>query len=216
MSASIAADLEKWRRWLAVIADHAWKLQVDRAIHLEMLTVLQDLAPEHGGLFLARHIQWYKSQQVMALRRMADADSRAISLRRLLADIGRDTRGLTRAWHRELYIPESVGTWESETWAASADATFDKWMDPPPAEPSDDDSVSASVIIHDLRSWKALTKAIDRLANHELAHRNEDPNPGTLTWDELHATIDDLFELLDKYSVLLTGATVMAAKPDDA
>src|SRR5690348_8753774 len=89
-----------------------------------------DAAPVSWSILFDIQFRWYSSSQVLAIRRLVDRDSRAISMENLLCDIAAAQSDpeppLTRRWFvdvwlRELPIPEPFREHE----ATRASAAFD-------------------------------------------------------------------------------------------
>lgn len=101
----IDESLVEWREvWLENLEWQIFELHHRREIHDEFMAVLEAQTHSDSSTFAEAFHGMYLESQVMAIRRLADDDSRTISLRRLIGQIEQRRRDFTRKWYVERWM----------------------------------------------------------------------------------------------------------------
>ena len=195
---------EKWLAWFKQIASetHTLFLYRDYWIGLAEMTQANDDIPP-STIFDAFGV-WYGATQATSIRRQLDRDPRSISFHNLLADISDHPEVMTRDRHVALWQDDDPREWAKEAWESEAQANYDRFAE------SGNDVIDPARTKADLDRLREIAKPVVKFVNKAVAHTDEQALGSTSTYAELNAVIDELGELLKKYSSLLT-ATIFGA-----
>lgn len=194
---------EKWCSWLEEITTHVLNLFHNRNIWREMSQALHDY---EAGVFLAHYADLYVAGQSLAVRRIADdrAGGPTLSLGRLLGDLGRNPAVMSR----DRYVARhAAGGDEFGYWTRHAQATFD-------AKFGNADGLLCVVKNGD-RSERvsSASKSISDFADRYVAHVDSRGLDDLPTFEDLDRAIDEVGELLQDVTLLLTARSLMNTEP---
>lgn len=97
---TIDDDLAEWKDvWLRSLTAQVYELHHRRQIHDEFMEMLDSQDHPDTDIFRDAFHRMYIESQVLAIRRQADDDSRALSLRRLIGQLEQRRRDFTRTWY---------------------------------------------------------------------------------------------------------------------
>jgi hypothetical protein len=189
-----------WKRWLG-------KEPEDRTIYAEVVemvafrkvwrgwALVHNRAPEEARRFgtFSWWVNWnYARSMGMAVRRQVDRDPDVISLARLVDRVWRYPTVLTR--DRFLSLRDADDRPRAASW-------FDKTCGTGPF-------ISPEVPARDWEHLKSETEEVRKWVNTSVAHpgkRERKPPP----YGEIHRCVDIIFELLQKYTYLIQGQTLL-------
>jgi hypothetical protein len=194
---------EKWKTWLNQITDETHTLFVYRDYWrglAEMTKANDDIPP--STIFDALGV-WYGTTQATSIRRQLDDDRRSISFRNLLTDIAAHPEVLTRERHLRLWDGDPRD-WARELGRKQGNANFDGFAG------KGNDQIDPALTKDDLDRLLSIGEPVKKFVNKAVAHTDEKALGGTSTYTELNAAIDQLGDLLTKYSSLLTATIVSA------
>ena len=92
-------------------------------------------------------------------------------------------------------------------WKHAANQDFDKFA------PNGASSPSVSLIHADQDRLQAVVARVRHFVNKRLAHHSTKGYQGPVTFKEIHEALDELGILLQRYSLLLKHAGLLAAEP---
>jgi hypothetical protein len=196
--------LDTWYVWLdSHIRPEVYGLHLHRHVWLETQAMLRenpDLPESYWWEFMG---DTYAVTQALALRRQVDTRRDVISLARLMMQMRRGARVLSRGYFLSRYgtDPNMVALGE-ETWADTFAGDAGEHLDP--AIPS-----------ADLDTLVTAAAAVKDFVDDHLAHRSLDAQPAqtTVTLDDLHSAIDVVGLIYRKYFGLMTGAMMLRVTP---
>jgi hypothetical protein len=140
----------------------------------------------------------YLQAQGLAVRRQADADSSVVSLGRLLVRVAKSPGVLSRERYLSERSPDDQGL---------GNEFFDKLVG------LGADALDASVPRADFKRLQGETAKVRKWVDKEVAHY--DRKAGVfgqgLTFDDIHRSIDVIFETYNRYCQLILGTTVLGA-----
>jgi hypothetical protein len=191
----------QWVGWIERIknAVHALFLYRHMFRRLGEVTQAASLPP---SVFFEALARWYASHQAIAVRRQIDMTRGTISLRRLLHDIATHPGVMSRDRH--------VALWDETDpyFVAEANANFDRFAG------AGLPRIDAAAVRDDIARLDAAAEAIERHTNEAIAHSAQNPSGQVPTWGELHAAIDVIGEVVEKYYSLLTASMVWNMLPE--
>ena len=198
---------EKWLRWFEQISaeTHTLFLYRDYWRGLGEMTQANDDIPP-STIFDALGV-WYGATQATSIRRQLDRDPRSISFRNLLADLSDHPEVMTRERHVGLWQDDDPREWAIKAWQREGHANYDRFAE------NGNDAIDPARTNADLDRLDAIGQPVVVFVNKAVAHTDEEALGSTSTYAELNAVIDELGELLKKYSSLLTASIVGALVP---
>jgi hypothetical protein len=140
---------------------------------------------------------WYASTLATGVRRQVDARKDALSLRRLLEDLGRNRDVVTRARYVVMWPEPDV---------VAAFRSFDRFS-------NGGDILDKSVIEADVRALITAIEPVKRHVDHAIAHTARAGERATPTYADLNAAIDLIGELVRKYTSFLEAKTIYQMEP---
>jgi hypothetical protein len=189
--------LIKWMAWQEKILDDVIRLHGSKQIYYEYVRIIElnRSVKDEGILFHNWIVDNWVTFTAMTIRRQADRNpyhKDAISLGKLIDDIGNNPTELTREFHISLYTqtPEFIRT-------GVANATFTK-------QAGSGKYFDAKIAQADLAKLETTSRKVQDLATLSIAHHSKKPLP-KLTFDEVNQCIDVFKELTQKYVLLLTA-----------
>ena len=150
---------------------------------------------------------WYRTTQATSIRRQLALDPRSISFHNLLADVSGHPEVMTRERHVGLWKDDDPREWAREAWQREGNANYDRIAG------SGKDMIDPALSSVDLDRLVAIGEPVVTFVNKAVAHTDEEALGSTSTYAELNAVIDELGELLKKYSSLLTATVVGSLAP---
>jgi AbiU2 len=206
----VAAEDElyaKWMEWLKTIAAQTHTLWAYRDYWrgLAEMTQANDEIPP-STFFDALGI-WYADEQTVAVRRQLDRDTRSVSLWRLINDIASHPEVMTRDRHVALWRDEQHDERDTEYWQAEANKNYDRFAG------AGNDFIDRERTLDDLRRLEQIAEPIKRYVDRRVAHTDEAELTEVPTFAELNAALDELGELLKKYTLLLEAASLADVSP---
>ena len=209
---------EKWSEWLEQIKRQVYNMFHNRAIWRDMDDALRN---HEGGIFSAHYTDLYIAGQVMALRRIADAQAHdsTISLGRLLGDLHRNPTVMSRDRYVRMYTAdneadgsrnegvEQRGMTEAEFLTNRAKAEFDSHFGD--ANGQFDLSKNQNRVERLAAASRHISSYADRLIAH-IDSKGLLENP---TYADLDAAIDEVGELLREIALLLGAEGLVNLEP---
>jgi hypothetical protein len=148
---------------------------------------------------------WYAATQGTNVRRQLDRDPRAVSFRNLLTEIRDYPEVMTRERHVAIW---DVGEGPGAAYTLRlADQNFDRFAGP------GNDLIDPARTEADINRLWTVGSPIARYVNETVAHTQEIPTVSAPTYADLHAAIEEIGELLKKYSSLLNAAILPILSP---
>jgi hypothetical protein len=221
---SIDELLVEWRDlWLPNIKSQIMMIHHRRQVHDEFIDMLNRQGHPEAGIFRDNFHFQYIDSQVMAVRRQCDRDKHKgpISLYRLIGQLV-EHRGLfTRPWYLNLFAslrppaeldePEGeAGAWiDVDFLPQLTDDTFNMFADSPKAK-----TLSRRILMRDHTTLIQTSQKVVDFANAVVAHNQHPTQPEVqVTYNEFHAAIDLLGEMLGRYCQLIAGAGPLFVTP---
>lgn len=198
--------------WVAVIErireehiDIAWSHYVFRLLR-EVFNANARLQVK-GGFIIDAVARMYVSHTLMVLRRDLDSQANTENVRNLLYDLRDNAIELTRASYLALWKGAD------EMLLKIGSNQFDEWKPILVEDDSNKDHVDPRVIQGHLDGLMEKLKRAREYAERLMAHRTSKPEDLKLTFGEMHAAMDELRDLINKYYVLLTASSMSKWEP---
>lgn len=192
----------KWRRWLERIGDDVGWLLTSHDIFEEIIKILKFNKNIQAPALLHRWMtDNYAARISLGIRRLSDHDKRAISLYRLIKEIGDNPDALTRNWFISKY-PKTMRQMKL------ADSDFANFAN------KGEIKVSMTKLKRDMKRLEKDTNRIRKFANKWIAHC--DINRTSLqvpTYQDVSRALNDVDKLFCKYFLLLTRGGLNTRKP---
>lgn len=188
---NLAAERErrKWNHWLSVIHRDIRGVLIQRHIFREVRKIIEANSAIHGdSTFYDWMAEVYATSAVIAVRRQVDRHPKSISLARLLEEIKKNPKILSRRSFVSKYNKDMKYVGHHD---------FDEWSGPGRAY------VSPRVIGKDLTLLKQKAARLRKFANKRIAHYDRASFRKLPTFAQLSDCLDCLEELLKKYLLLL-------------
>lgn len=190
----------RWVNWIERVRNATHTLFLYRHIFQELgrITREADLPP---SVAFDAFASWYATAQSVAIRRQVDTRRGTVSLKRLLRDVAAHYRVMSRQRH--------IAAWDTNDphFVAEANANFDRFAGEGRA------FIDPGAVRNDIARLDAAAATIKRYADEAVAHAAEDVAEEVPTWAELHAAIDVVGDLLQKYYSLLTASSIWQMLP---
>lgn len=208
--------LSEWKGvWLQALRQQVLDLHYRREVHDELLQMLDAQDHPDTGTFRDVFHRMYIESQVMAIRRQADDDPRTLSLRRLIGQLEQHRREFTRSWYVERWMagmdpssPDKQTRLESKMHLEFAHDAFDRFTDR-----RGDPCLGGRRLHQDREDLLSPTAAVVRYANAVVAHAERGPDNVHVTYDEFHAAITHLGDMLRRYELLIGQSGLASATP---
>lgn len=172
------------------IAKDLMRLLGFREIYRKTLVMFRDHPKLHSeGIFWPWIRKMYASHMAVAIRRLVDDDSRAISLRNLATKVMNNARLFSEERHMEFYRRAGLGDMgegEFQDFAAPGDKFIDR-----------------KKVAKDLAEFKGKVAPIKEMVDKYLGHKDRSGLTRTVTFDDLDTALDTLAEYAEKYRLLL-------------
>lgn len=201
--------------WIPRIQQEIHDLHHRREIHDGMMEMLDRAGDADTGVFRAAFHRMYLESQLTAIRRQADTDSRTISLRRLIGQLNHHRSEFTRDWFVDRWLAgfgegrdETRNQIEINMHTEMANLAFDKF-----ADDGSPNRLGGRALAADLERLSSATSAVSRYVDTQVAHSDRSAPPVETTYDEFHASMDELGALLQRYHLLITQNSLVSAKP---
>jgi len=207
-SPSEDSKLAEWQRIIRRIADEhfrqGWNHYMFRLVRA-VFRANPKLSSE-GGFIMSWLAENYVDSALMLLRRELDKQHGTDNLRNLLFDIADHPSILTRARYRAMWPSSSCNL---------ADKGFTKFPLIRPSENPDEDHIDPNGVREDLNTLLDAAEALRTYAECTRAHRTPEQAIDTtkLTFRNLHATIRDVRNVVNRYHVLLTASSIVEWEP---
>lgn len=184
----------RWRARLPRLVDDVSRLYFKRQVYRELLDVVNS---NSAILNPAPFFNWLRDNYILAIcigiRRHTDADSRSISLRRMLEDLKQRPSAVNRRAFRALYRRHGRP-------AGWADATFDRLVG------HTHRSLTAALVQTDIDAISAADARIRLFVNKRLAHAAPRSAIRKIpTFTDADRALEIIDRVLIKYHDLLTG-----------
>ncbi len=199
--------MRRWRREFRIIYNDVVGLFHARHMFGEFIDIVRaNPKLQQPNSFLDWLVGNYVAAVVVGIRRQADRDPRAVSMYRLLDDVARNARIVTREWYVATYVTGRRRE-DLRFYGAQADMTFDHFAT------KKGDRLSAAMVRVDQHRIRQTARRIRHYVNRRVAHRDRRRFGTTLNYRDLNVALDALVELLQRYSVLLTGGALGQVEP---
>lgn len=156
---------------------------------------------DEGGFILNAISDMYVTHALMVFRRDMDRQSNTENLVNLLIDMKEHCQVITRA--------RFLSAWSAQgPMKDYALEVFQSWNPIASERGADRDYVPGETIADDLRELQDKVDVVRTYAERTRAHRTRELDPdASVTFADMHAAIDRLRQVINKYSALLTGAS---------
>lgn len=189
--------ISRWRRSFKISRDRATNLYCDREVYREYERIIVanpnlDLRAEF--FHLVRNM--YVSHVLVAIRSLTDFNPKSHSLWGLMKEIRDNATQLKREWFARRYRKYKVGVFPKPI---GNDIFRREWGKLTYVDPKRVD--------RDMRRLLTLCHRIRLVVNKQIAHndRRKPASVKKLTFGEVDKAIDGIFDLVDRYNVLLFG-----------
>ena len=194
----------QWRDDFLVIYRDVQELAIQRHIYREVVGIAQgiDGIQELDQTFFDWIIRMHSYVATIGIRKQADDDDKAVSLRTLLGAVAADPQRITRSE----YVARAsssrdpateIGRLELEELRHVMNAQFDKFVG------SGAPHLSTENVRADIAALKAAAKKVVPYVNFTIAHRDRRALDHLPSWDQVNKAIDVLEQLVRKYNSLL-------------
>ncbi len=134
----------------------------------------------------------YGTTQAVAIRRQAEANTRVITLARLISEIAGDPTRFGEQWFVEMW------GWDDEQFARKTFA--EKFAG------NVGDHLDPSIAEGDLTRLAEIAETVKSYVDQHVAHSDQKPGETMPTFNDIDAAIDVIGDLFTKYVLLLTAA----------
>jgi hypothetical protein len=198
---------EQWVRWLEQISHETHTLFLYRDYWRGLAEMTQANGNIPPSTFFDALGVWYGACQATSIRRQLDRDTRSISFRNLLADMAAHPEVMTRERHVGLWNTDDPREIVKEAWQQKANANYNRFAG------VGNDAIDPAITNADLERLLKIGEPVTTFVNKAVAHTDDEALGSTSTYAELNAAIDELGDLLKKYSSLLLAAIIAGLVP---
>jgi hypothetical protein len=191
---------EKWKQWIERIYDETVALFAYRSFYRGLAEITEANEEIPPTSFFDALGAWYATTQAMAVRRQTDTGADAVSLAKLLVNMGVHPHVMNRDRFLSLWGDE-------EHWQMRGSEQFDKYVG------DGGDQIAKEYYEADLERFQRTAQPIKDYVDRLVAHNDQRELSRLPTWAELNDAIDLLEEMLNKYMVLLKATSVPSADP---
>jgi len=184
---------KKWGEQIWTIYDHITEADLRRHVHNEVGSILRANPRlwRNNNSFYGWMASIYEDSVLAAVRRQVDTDKRSVSLVLLLKEMSHHPHILSR----ERFVRQATSKLSASEGALSR--MFDHYTAPVA------NHINADVVRAELRDLQALTKPIIEYTNKRVAHFDKKGPEDPPTVLQVHAALDYLYALVEKYLLLL-------------
>lgn len=161
-----------------------------------------------GGFLMDCFADWYVTHALMVLRRDMDKRSGTENVVTLLYDMKDHAEILT--------LERFLASWETKDPRALeyAEERFESWAPLTKRERPEDTHVSPDRVQRDIDELGDAVESVRRYAEMTKAHRTPETDPRPqLTYGDMHAAIDQVRKVLNRYYSLLTNSSMAFWEP---
>jgi hypothetical protein len=191
---------EKWTTWIERVYDETVTLFAYRSFYRGVSDITQANKEIPPSSFFDALGAWYATTQAMGVRRQTDVGADAVSLAKVLTNMGAHPEVMTRARFLSLWGDE-------DHWQRRGNEQYDRYAG------AGADTIAAERYGTDLDRFQETTRPIKDYVDRLVAHNDQRQLTRLPTYEELNAAIDLLEEMLNKYLVLLKATSVPSADP---
>jgi hypothetical protein len=209
-------SVETWEGWLdKSVANDVYLMHLERHVRTRMHEIVgeNDQLKNTSSYFWNWLFDLYVKTQAGAVRRQADERNDVASLGRLLKEINKSPKLLTRDWFLSHWgDPETYDEDDQRHWRNVGEGQWKEIY-------GGDDFIDPAVPADDLSELRQGSKKVKVYVNKHVAHFDEGPfGPGSKeielpTLNEVHDAIDLIGRLFQKYHALFTAADVIELTP---
>jgi hypothetical protein len=187
-------QFKEWGEQIWTIYDHITIADLSRHIHNEVGAILHANPRlwRNNNSFYLWMATTYEAYALVAVRRQVDRRKGSISLVRLLDEISRYPHILSR----ERFVQQAIAS-KLPASEGAMNRMFDHYTAPGA------NHIQADVVRAELRDLQAQTKSIEEYTNTRVAHFNPKVPEETPMVLQVHAALDHLYALVEKYLLLL-------------
>jgi len=186
---------QKWQEWLNIIYSDIQQLLINRHIFNEVQEIISSNPQiQIGSAFYNWMGTIYPAAMVMGVRRQLDNRNDCISLVRLLKEIKKNPKVLTRKRYLSMYNDSSLPDFVPNT-------EFDSYCD------GGKEYIDLVKVNEDLINLKFKAEKIKSFATKRIAHFDKEIFEDFPSYGELDAVLDYLEEIFKKYSLVLRADT---------
>jgi len=199
------SKIEKWKRWCTgPIQNNVLTMHLHRDTWRRAGDLIADNDSLPDSYWWEFMKDTYSTTQVIAVRRQSDLRDDVASLARLIYEIAAEPARLTKEYW--------VGLWDST--AAFQRAEAERGWNSQFADGTGK-HLDPAMPTADLASLLVAVKGAKDYANSHVAHTTKAVAPAavTLTLEDVHAAVDLIGELFNRYHNLLTGSSMVQLVP---
>jgi hypothetical protein len=187
-------QFKEWGEQICTIYDHITTADLSRRIHNEVGAILHDNPRlwRNNNSFYGWMASIYEDSVLAAIRRQVDTDKRSISLVLLLKEISSYPHILSR----ERFVQQAVAN-KLPASEGALNRMFDHYTAPGV------NHIKAGDVCAELRALQAQTKDIKEYSTKRVAHFDKKGPEDSPTVLQVHAALDHLYALVEKYLLLL-------------
>jgi len=185
---------KEWGEQIWTMYDHITTADLSRRIHNEVGAILRDnpRLRRNNNSFYGWMASIYEDSVLVAVRRQVDTDKRSISLVLLLKEISCYPHILSR----ERFVRQAVAD-PLKASEGAANHMFDHYTAPGA------NHINADVVSDEVCDLQARTEPIREYTNKRVAHFDKKGPEDSPTVLQVHAALDHLYVLMEKYLLLL-------------
>jgi hypothetical protein len=198
--------IEKWTRWIdGTIKNNVLTMHLHRHAWRELASILEQNPGLPESYWWEFMLDTYATTQAAAVRRQADAHTDAASLRNLVEQVRDDAHRLTPEWW--------IGLWGEDDDAFGRVIAARQW----------EENFGGEVVRHldpampsaDLERLTNASASIKDYVDRHIAHAQSAAVPAAVTLKvaDLHAAIDVIGEVYQRYYTLLTASSMLDLVP---
>jgi hypothetical protein len=200
----VPTDDERYASWLEdfeLIKQDVYRLHHHRFLFRETQEMIRAAELPESSFFRAL-AQWYAESFASGIRRLGDRRRGTISFVRLLDEIRRHPGVMSCERH--------VALWDRDgdrLFMAEGERSYDRFAD------ATGNRVDAEAVSQDIAALNAAAARVETWVNENVAHRSALPRADLPTFAEVHAAVDAVGQILQKYASLLRAEGLVELVP---
>jgi hypothetical protein len=189
------ARASRWTGWLDTIWNDVIPMMAARQIWRGYMHLVRaNPSAQKPDTFHSWITSNYMRNQGVGIRRQTDLRTDVVSLGRLLSEVEQFPQVLSRSRYIALYPANDVD---------EANRDFDTHVGPGRDHPE------AADVAQDRGRLAQSAQPVRHWVNKQVAHWDDGVFTDTITLEQIHTALDDVFELADRYSGLLTASMMV-------
>lgn len=192
--------LKKWINWLKIIEYEIYDLVLKKDIFWNVQALIEkNERIQKPSIFYKYMGDTYVSHVIIGIRRQVKIDNKSISFTRLLSEISKDPKRISRKYYTNLYKDSVVDF--------MADKDFDKFCG------ENRNYISQKMVENDLTALRNVANKCEDFADKRIAHRDKRDPKSLLKFGDVDECIDFLDNLYCKYHLMFHAEWTGSLKP---